>query len=59
NSGTGLGLYLSRQIVEAHQGNIWVESEEGKGSRFSLILPIRTEPSTAKTPASSATGTQK
>ncbi|MCE3236082.1 MAG: hypothetical protein K0Q50_2262 [Vampirovibrio sp.] len=40
SSGSGLGLYLSRQIVEAHQGTIWVESEEGKGSRFFVSLPV-------------------
>lgn len=40
SSGSGLGLYLSRQIVEAHQGHIWVESEEGKGSRFYVRLPL-------------------
>jgi signal transduction histidine kinase len=40
SSGSGLGLYLSRQIVEAHNGNIWVESEEGQGSRFYVALPL-------------------
>lgn len=40
NSGTGLGLYLSRQIIEAHRGRIWVESEIGVGSRFSVALPM-------------------
>lgn len=40
SSGSGLGLYLSRQIVEAHHGQIWVESEEGKGSRFYVNLPL-------------------
>ena len=37
--GTGLGLYLSRQIVEAHQGKIWAESEVSKGSVFSVMIP--------------------
>jgi PAS domain S-box-containing protein len=36
--GTGLGLYLSKQIVEKHGGKISVESQEGKGSIFKIIL---------------------
>ncbi|MDZ8091527.1 MAG: hybrid sensor histidine kinase/response regulator [Nostoc sp. DedQUE05] len=40
--GNGLGLYLSRQIVEAHQGNISVSSTVGKGSVFTVYLPVQT-----------------
>lgn len=41
--GTGLGLYLSRNIIEAHEGKIWVESRAGEGSTFSFSLPIKQE----------------
>jgi signal transduction histidine kinase len=37
--GTGLGLYICRLIVEGHGGQIWVESQIGKGSTFGLVLP--------------------
>ena len=38
--GTGLGLYISRILVEQHGGKIWAESELGKGSTFSFSLPL-------------------
>ncbi|MFA5836869.1 MAG: ATP-binding protein [Bellilinea sp.] len=37
--GAGLGLYLTRSIIEAHGGRIWVDSELGKGARFCFLLP--------------------
>jgi len=40
SSGTGLGLYIVKQIVEAHGGQVWVESKLGEGSTFSFRLPL-------------------
>jgi signal transduction histidine kinase/GAF domain-containing protein len=40
--GTGLGLYISRELVRRMNGTIWVESRESEGSRFSFELPVAT-----------------
>jgi signal transduction histidine kinase len=38
--GAGLGLCISKEIIEHHQGKLWAESEEGKGSVFHFLLPV-------------------
>jgi PAS domain S-box-containing protein len=40
-SGFGIGLYLSAEIIQRHEGQIWVESERGKGSTFFFSLPVK------------------
>jgi len=40
SSGTGLGLAIAKHIVQAHRGQIWVESVEGRGSTFYFSLPV-------------------
>ncbi len=45
--GSGLGLAIVKTIVESHQGRIWVESVEGKGSSFFVVLPILSEATSA------------
>ena len=46
--GSGLGLYISKQIIEAHNGEIKVHSELGQGTSFTICLPKRTEGETVR-----------
>ena len=39
SSGMGLGLAIAKRLVQAHRGKIWVDSEPGRGARFTILLP--------------------
>ena len=39
--GSGLGLYIAKNIIEAHKGKIWFESEINKGTAFYFQIPIK------------------
>jgi signal transduction histidine kinase len=51
---TGVGLSIARTLTEAHGGRIWVESEPGKTSTFSVLLPVHPK----KEPVSQAASTE-
>ena len=53
-SGSGLGLFISKHLVEAQGGQMWVQSEEGKGSTFSFTLPEADGGLSQETPMQSA-----
>ena len=40
SDGLGIGLFQAKKIMEAHRGSIRIESEEGKGTRVTLVFPI-------------------
>jgi len=42
-TGMGMGLPIARQVVEAHEGRVWVESQPGEGATFSFTLPLAHE----------------
>ena len=42
-TGSGLGLAISKQIIELHGGRLWVESELGKGAKFSFLIPVQSD----------------
>ena len=44
-SGMGLGLAIVKRIIEEHGGSISIESEEGKGTKFEIELPVKNEKS--------------
>jgi len=43
SSGMGLGLAITKRLIQAHRGKVWVDSEIGRGSSFSFLLPIHVE----------------
>jgi signal transduction histidine kinase len=43
SSGMGLGLAITKRLIQAHRGKVWVDSELGRGSSFSFLLPIELE----------------
>jgi signal transduction histidine kinase len=43
SSGMGLGLAITKRLIQAHRGKVWVDSEVGRGSSFSFLLPIYAE----------------
>jgi len=48
--GTGLGLFLTRHLVQAHDGRVWAESEPQRGSTFHFVLPVEGKPDDERHP---------
>jgi len=64
NDGMGVGLYVSRSIIESHQGRLWATLNDGPGATFSFSIPRRPDSATRadsnremRTPAGADTGT--
>jgi C4-dicarboxylate-specific signal transduction histidine kinase len=51
SEGMGIGLFISRSIIERHQGRLWVEPNEGPGAAFSFSVPCGHHPAAAAPPA--------
>ena len=47
--GTGLGLPIAKQLIEAHNGKIWCDSEENVGTSFHFVIPISEKTVSGKT----------
>jgi two-component system sensor histidine kinase VicK len=52
--GTGLGLYICRELVQRLEGRIWVEPRQGKGSTFYVELPTASRRATVAAPTTAA-----
>jgi two-component system, OmpR family, sensor kinase len=56
--GTGVGLNLVKMVIDLHGGSVTVESQEGKGSRFTVRLPLEPPPQAGQSPASAGTAAE-